>query len=302
MTRSALAEEEVPEGWDKWAIAAEQGFNTFATALGRDERWFDRFLAQHIAVAYYFLTVLMYLVSPRMAYNFSKCVEKHAFSTYDKFIESHGATKCSRNRGPVVGVSSVKFSMSCPPPESERLQLDTSAGRPEALRSRRDTVIGLLLGSTTLCFSQWLDAQEVLAEEEAKQEGIAAVQKQESVFDGLKALLDPNETTKSGKKLPKAYLKSARGVVTKLRDSFSGDSKNETQFRRNADSAKEAIRDYVSNWRGSKEVSSDESYQALEKALRVLGEFYSKQGPRAALPGDVRARVLESLQTADDNL
>ncbi|KAL2634995.1 hypothetical protein R1flu_006474 [Riccia fluitans] len=166
MTRSALAEEpvlnreEVPEGWDKWAIAAERSFNTFATeatvkileslyakrlyarfyvletiarvpyfafvsvlhmyesfgwwrradylkihfaeswnelhhllvmeALGGDERWIDRFLAQHIAVAYYFLTVLMYLVSPRMAYNFSECVEKHAFSTYDKFIESHG--------------------------------------------------------------------------------------------------------------------------------------------------------------------------------------------------------------------
>ncbi|KAL3680742.1 hypothetical protein R1sor_023698 [Riccia sorocarpa] len=213
------------------------------------------------------------------------------------------ATKCSSNRGPGVGVSSVKFSISCPPPESERLQLDTSlAGRPEIVRTRRDTVSGLLLGSTALCFSQWLDAQEVLAEEVAKQEAIAAVQKQESVFDGLKTLLDPNETTKSGKKLPKAYLKSARGVVTKLRDSFSGDSKNESQFRRNADSAKEAIRDYVSNWRGSKEVSSDESYQALEKALRVLGEFYSKQGPRAALPEDVRARVLESLRTADDNL
>lgn len=36
-------------------------------ALGGDERWIDRFLAQHIAVAYYLLTVLMYLLSPRMA-------------------------------------------------------------------------------------------------------------------------------------------------------------------------------------------------------------------------------------------
>ncbi|XP_002987450.2 ubiquinol oxidase 4, chloroplastic/chromoplastic [Selaginella moellendorffii] len=59
-------------------------------ALGGDERWFDRFLAQHIAVAYYFLTSLMYTISPRMAYHFSECVEKHAFSTYDKFIKAHG--------------------------------------------------------------------------------------------------------------------------------------------------------------------------------------------------------------------
>lgn len=59
-------------------------------ALGGDEKWFDRFLAQHIAVAYYFLTALMYTISPRMAYHFSECVEKHAYSTYDKFIKQHG--------------------------------------------------------------------------------------------------------------------------------------------------------------------------------------------------------------------
>ncbi|XP_042490189.1 ubiquinol oxidase 4, chloroplastic/chromoplastic-like [Macadamia integrifolia] len=35
--------------------------------LGGNSWWFDRFLAQHIAVFYYFMTVLMYMVSPRMA-------------------------------------------------------------------------------------------------------------------------------------------------------------------------------------------------------------------------------------------
>jgi len=59
-------------------------------ALGGDERWVDRFLAQHVAVGYYFLTVVMYLLSPRMAYHFSECVEKHAFHTYDEFIKLHG--------------------------------------------------------------------------------------------------------------------------------------------------------------------------------------------------------------------
>eukprot|EP01018_Ginkgo_biloba_P003420 Gb_14931 [translate_table: standard] len=59
-------------------------------ALGGDERWFDRFLAQHIAVFYYFMTAFMYAVSPRMAYHFSECVEKHAYSTYDKFIKLQG--------------------------------------------------------------------------------------------------------------------------------------------------------------------------------------------------------------------
>lgn len=59
-------------------------------ALGGDERWADRFLAQHIAVAYYLLTATMYLFSPRMAYHFSECVEMHAYSTYDKFVRLRG--------------------------------------------------------------------------------------------------------------------------------------------------------------------------------------------------------------------
>ncbi|CAI0626029.1 unnamed protein product, partial [Linum tenue] len=58
--------------------------------LGGNSWWFDRFLAQHIAVFYYFMTVFMYALSPRMAYHFSECVEHHAYSTYDKFIKANG--------------------------------------------------------------------------------------------------------------------------------------------------------------------------------------------------------------------
>ncbi|XP_078437748.1 alternative oxidase family protein [Wolffia australiana] len=57
--------------------------------LGGNSVWFDRFLAQHIATFYYFMTVFMYILSPRMAYHFSECVEKHAFSTYDKFLKNN---------------------------------------------------------------------------------------------------------------------------------------------------------------------------------------------------------------------
>lgn len=58
--------------------------------LGGNAWWFDRFLAQHIAIFYYLMTVFMYALSPRMAYHFSECVESHAFETYDKFVKSHG--------------------------------------------------------------------------------------------------------------------------------------------------------------------------------------------------------------------
>ncbi|KAL8235496.1 hypothetical protein R6Q59_016577 [Mikania micrantha] len=58
--------------------------------MGGNAWWFDRFLAQHIAIFYYFMTVFMYALSPRMAYHFSECVESHAFETYDKFIKEKG--------------------------------------------------------------------------------------------------------------------------------------------------------------------------------------------------------------------
>lgn len=58
--------------------------------LGGNSVWIDRFLAQHMAIVYYFMTVVMYAISPRMAYHFSECVEKHAYSTYDKFLKLRG--------------------------------------------------------------------------------------------------------------------------------------------------------------------------------------------------------------------
>lgn len=58
--------------------------------LGGNAWWVDRFLAQHVAAIYYIMTVIMYAISPRMAYHFSECVESHAFETYDKFIKAQG--------------------------------------------------------------------------------------------------------------------------------------------------------------------------------------------------------------------
>eukprot|EP00271_Cylindrocystis_brebissonii_P008869 TRINITY_DN23398_c0_g1_i1.p1 TRINITY_DN23398_c0_g1~~TRINITY_DN23398_c0_g1_i1.p1 ORF type:complete len:390 (-),score=38.31 TRINITY_DN23398_c0_g1_i1:988-2157(-) len=72
-------------------------------ALGGDRNWIDRFLAQHIAVAYYFVTCLMYLLSPRMAYHFSECVETHAYETYDKFV-SKNAEELKLQPAPEVAV------------------------------------------------------------------------------------------------------------------------------------------------------------------------------------------------------
>eukprot|EP00877_Chromochloris_zofingiensis_P007896 jgi/Chrzof1/335/Cz01g12010.t1 len=55
-------------------------------ALGGDQLWFDRFLAEHAAILYYWMLILFYLVSPRLAYMFSELVELHAMDTYTEFV------------------------------------------------------------------------------------------------------------------------------------------------------------------------------------------------------------------------
>eukprot|EP00983_Pelagomonas_calceolata_P066845 1149234-Pelagomonas_calceolata.AAC.9 len=53
-------------------------------SLGGDQAWFDRFLAEHAAVLYYWVCIGFYLVSPKNAYNFMQRVEHHAADTYSE--------------------------------------------------------------------------------------------------------------------------------------------------------------------------------------------------------------------------
>lgn len=133
-------------------------------------------------------------------------------------------------------------------------------------------------------------------------EATSQADKDETVVDAIKSLFDPDEKTKSGKVLPKAYLKSAREVVKTLRESVNEDPKDNAKFRRIADAAKASIRDYLGNWRGNQIVVKEESYVMLEKAIRSLASFYSKAGPSAALPEEVKSDILYDLNTAEEFL
>ena len=116
--------------------------------------------------------------------------------------------------------------------------------------------------SMSLCAAAILLAMSpssVLAEDNVKKEEGG------TFVDGVLELLDPDQVTKTGKKLPKKYVKSVREVVKNLRESFAQDSNDGAKFRRNADSAKEAIREYLQNWRGSKIVETEVSSQLALK-------------------------------------
>jgi ubiquinol oxidase len=58
-------------------------------ALGGDQLWQDRFLAQHAAIAYYWVLVGMWLVSPSLSYKFSELIEAHAVDTYGEFVDAN---------------------------------------------------------------------------------------------------------------------------------------------------------------------------------------------------------------------
>lgn len=95
----------------------------------------------------------------------------------------------------------------------------------------------------------------------AEEKGTAKEEDDKGPVDAITSLFDPNEKTKSGKVLPKAYLKSAREVVKTLRESLNEDPKDNAKFRRTADAAKESIRDYLGNWRGQ---------QAIVQEVRIF--------------------------------
>ena len=58
-------------------------------ALGGDQRWADRFLAQHSALFYYWVLVVLWFISPTWAYNFSELIEFHAVDTYGEFVDAN---------------------------------------------------------------------------------------------------------------------------------------------------------------------------------------------------------------------
>ncbi|XP_011026507.1 PREDICTED: photosystem II D1 precursor processing protein PSB27-H2, chloroplastic-like [Populus euphratica] len=162
-----------------------------------------------------------------------------------------------------------------------------------SLPSRRHVLVFSASFVTVLTLNCFPPPLQARAKEEEKDDGVAGA---------IKSLFDPNEKTKSGKLLPKAYLKAAREVVKNLRESLKEDTKDIAKFRRTADAAKESIREYLGSWRGQEKVVREESYVELEKAIRSLANFYSRAGPSAPLPEEVRSEILNDLNTAEEFL
>lgn len=140
----------------------------------------------------------------------------------------------------------------------------------ETTSSRRHIIVctGVSL-VTTLTFNYGLTPPVVWAEEKSN----GQEEEDTGVIGAITSLFDPNEKTKSGRLLPKAYLKSAREVVKTLRESLKEDPKDIAKFRRTADAAKESIREYLSNWRGQQTVVQEVLLTKLRRLLESTQGF-----------------------------
>ncbi|WP_408648867.1 alternative oxidase [Tumidithrix elongata] len=58
-------------------------------SLGGNRYWGDRFVAQHVAIAYYWVVVPIYMLSPQYAYYLMELIENHAYHTYDDYLKTH---------------------------------------------------------------------------------------------------------------------------------------------------------------------------------------------------------------------
>ncbi|KAH1240298.1 Photosystem II D1 precursor processing protein PSB27-H2, chloroplastic [Glycine max] len=180
----------------------------------------------------------------------------------------------------------------------DKLQSRSNIALPrlEASSSRRHLLISV--GPSLVTLTCGLSPSMVWAEEKSGEKE----EEDKGVIGAIKSLFDPNEKTKSGKVLPKAYLKSAREVVKTMRESLNEVTDDNAKFRRTADSAKESIREYLGSWRGNQTVAQEESYVILEKVIRSLANFYSKAGPSAPLSQEVKSEILDYLNTAEEFL
>jgi ubiquinol oxidase len=73
-------------------------------SLGGDRHWIDRFIAQHVAVAYYWVVVLIYMVFPSYAYYLMELIEGHAYHTYDEYLKTYEA-QLKAQRAPQVAIN-----------------------------------------------------------------------------------------------------------------------------------------------------------------------------------------------------
>ena len=104
--------------------------------------------------------------------------------------------------------------------------------------------------------------------------------------------------------VPREYAAAARAVVKTLTKSLEFEATNprDADRFREAEPAKEAVKAFIKDWAASPLVQGDRAHDDIVLAVRELGEFYKRNGSRAALSLEARESVLAKLRDAGENL
>ncbi|CAI7728398.1 unnamed protein product [Closterium sp. NIES-53] len=175
-----------------------------------------------------------------------------------------------------------------------------SAASPEAL-PRRSALAGGLLALASATLSPYLPLPALPPVAHAAADAAATVEAAggSDLLKGLRSAFDSEEITASGRRLPKAYVRSVTALISSLRDALGAEEGDRGEFRRKADVAKGAIRAYLGEWRGKAPENTEIITSSLDSVLRTLSRFYMRSGVNAKLPADVRDGILADLALAE---
>jgi Alternative oxidase len=89
--RETFGEREHPDRMKTHYAQADNEYHhlLIMEALGGNEEWLDRVVAQTMAFVYYWYVVAIYLWYPPAAYHLSELIEDHAYNTYNNFLNEY---------------------------------------------------------------------------------------------------------------------------------------------------------------------------------------------------------------------
>ncbi|CAI5528236.1 unnamed protein product [Closterium sp. Naga37s-1] len=151
-------------------------------------------------------------------------------------------------------------SISATPPSA------ASAASPEAL-PRRSALAGGLLALASATLSAYLPLPALPPVAHAAADAAATVEAAggSDLLKGLRSAFDSEELTASGRRLPKAYVRSVTALISSLRDALGAEEGDRGEFRRKAEVAKGAIRAYLGEWRGKAPENTEGTGRKVER-------------------------------------
>lgn len=119
--------------------------------------------------------------------------------------------------------------------------------------------------------------------------------------------LTPSVPPLTQKSAYERYKRDASKLVSELSESIETNadaSQSATKRKRDASDAKEQIQSFLKEYRNPQNVQirESQSYLDIMRALRLLGQFYMRNGANAVLSDDTLRDIRGLLQSASDQL